>query len=109
MKKFFILISLLAGLTFSSLYAQKRPYNVVFDITSKDTVDHKMVMRWVNDISSTDPKANVEVVFYGKSLDMVTKDKSIMAETITKLSQNKNVHFKVCEIAMKNNNVDKNQ
>jgi hypothetical protein len=28
------------------------------------------------------PKANVEVVFYSKSLDMVTKDKSVVADPL---------------------------
>ena len=89
--------------------AQKAPYNVVFDVTSKDTVVHQMVMRWVKEILSTAPDANIEVVFYAKSLDMVTKDKSIVADGVLKYAATKNVSFRVCEVAMKNNNVEKNQ
>ncbi len=85
------------------------PYNVVFDMTSKDTVDHKMVLRWVNEVLTANPNANVEVVFYAKSLDMVTKDKTTVADGIKKLSDKKNVAFKVCEVAMKNNNVTHDQ
>jgi len=108
MKKFVFALSIMLS-AWHFIYAQKAPYNVVFDITSKDTVVHQMVMRWVREILTADPKANVEVVFYSKSLDMVTKDKSVVADSVMKYAANKNVKFRVCEVAMKNNNVDKSQ
>ena len=89
--------------------AQKAPYNVVIDVTSKDTVVHHMVMNWVKEITNADPNANVEVVFYGKSLDMITKDRSVVADSVIKYAGNKNVKFRVCAIALKNNNIDKSQ
>ena len=89
--------------------AQSAPYNVVFDVTTKDTIVHQMVIRWVKEILSTSPTANVEIVFYAKSLDMITKDKSVVAGDVIQLAANKNVSFKVCEVAMKNNMVEKNQ
>jgi intracellular sulfur oxidation DsrE/DsrF family protein len=108
MKKIFILYLLLL-LSGSKLFAQKAPYNVVFDVTSKDTVVHQMVMRWVKEVIAADPNANVEVVFYAKSLNMVTKDSSVVADEVMKYAGNKNVAFRVCEVAMKNNKVDKSQ
>lgn len=98
-----------AMLIFCNLYAQKVPYNVVFDITTKDTVVHQMVMRWVSGILKDYPEANIEVVFYGKSLDMITKDRSVVADSVVKYAANKNVSFKVCEVALKNNNIEKSQ
>ena len=92
-----------------SLFAQKAPYKVVFDITSSDTIVHKMVIRWVNEILMTDSTAEIEVVFYAKSLDMITKGKSIVADNVMKLAAGKNVAFRVCEVAMKNNDVVKSQ
>ena len=89
--------------------SQSAPYNVVFDVTSKDTVVHQMVIRWVNEILKSSTKANVEIVFYAKSLDMITNEKSVVADEVIKLAANKNVSFKVCEGAMKNNSVDKSQ
>jgi intracellular sulfur oxidation DsrE/DsrF family protein len=89
--------------------AQSRPYNVVFDLTSKDTVDHKAVIRWLKEISASDPKAKLEVVFYAQSLDMVTQGKSIVEKDVSELAKNKNIAFRVCAIAMKNNHVEKNQ
>ena len=92
-----------------ALHAQNRPYNVVFDITSKDTNDQKAVIRWVSAISQGDPTAKLEVVLYGQSLDMVVKDRSVVADAVQGLTSNKNVTFKVCNIAMKHHNLDKSQ
>jgi uncharacterized protein len=108
MKKFIFLLSIMLSI-WHFMYAQKTPYNVVFDITSKDTVVHQMVMRWVAGILKDYPAANIEVVFYGKSLDMITKDRSVVADSVMKYAANKNVAFKVCEVALKNNNIDKSQ
>ncbi len=107
MKKLMLILLLLAGNNL--LNAQEVAYNVVFDITSKDTVVHQMLMRWVNEISKEHPDANLEVVFYGKSLDMITKDKSAFSADISRLTANKKVSFTVCEAAMKRNNVEKSQ
>lgn len=103
-----IIITCLFLLSFNFSFAQSTPYKVVFDLTSKDTVDHQMVIRWINGIIKSTPDANIEVVFYAKSLDMVT-DKSVVAEDVKKLATNNNVAFKVCEVAMKNNNIEKSQ
>jgi uncharacterized protein len=107
MKK--ILFTILFLSCFSVLLAQKAPYNVVIDITSPDTLTHKMAMNWVREITEMNPNANVEMVFYGKSLPMITKDKSIVADAVKKYAEKPNVSFKVCEVAMKNNNVEGSQ
>lgn len=91
------------------LFAQEKPYNVVFDITSKDTVDHRMVMRWVSDIAETYPNSNIEVVFYGKSFDMIVQGKSMDAETVMNLVKKKNVTFNACAIALQRNKIEKSQ
>jgi intracellular sulfur oxidation DsrE/DsrF family protein len=84
-------------------------YRVVFDLTSKDSVDQKNILRWLNEISKSDPAAMLEVVLYGQSLDLVIKDRSPAPETISGLIANKNVSFKVCKVAMKNQHVDISQ
>ncbi|MDX2046108.1 MAG: DsrE family protein [Chitinophagaceae bacterium] len=109
MKKY-IMITALFTLASSFLMAQDRPYNVVFDLTSGDTAEHQTVIRWINLILQGHPDAKLEVVFYGKSLGMVTKDRSVVADGITKLTaSNKNVSFKVCSIAMKRHKIEKDQ
>ena len=89
-------------------YAQK-PYKVVFDLTSKDTADQKTVIRWIRGIMQSNPDAQLEVVLYGQSLDMVTKDKSTLDKDIQEVTTNKNISFKVCEAAMRRHNLDKTQ
>ncbi len=106
-KLLFSTLLLLTVYTFSA--AQKAPYNVVFDVTTADTVVHQMVIRWINEIITADPKANVEIVYYAKSLGMVTQGKSVVAADVQKFAAMKNVTFNVCEVAMKNNNVEKSQ
>jgi len=107
MKKLFSIF--FCVLIYLSSNGQKAPYNVVFDVTSKDTVVHHMVIHWVEEIMESDPSAKIEIVFYSKSLDMITKDKSVVADQVMKYSANKNISFRVCAIAMKNNNVQKSQ
>src|SRR5215218_9365181 len=104
MKQLLVFICLVTTNTF--LHAQPVPYNVVFDLTSKDTNDHKAVIRWLDGISKEKPDAKLEVVLYGQSLDMVQKEKSTVAPMIAQLTQNKNITFKVCAAAMKRHNVD---
>ncbi|MDQ6609399.1 MAG: DsrE family protein [Bacteroidota bacterium] len=107
MKPLFAFICLLVSATV--LQAQTVPYNVVFDLTSKDTNDHKMVVRWLTDISKERPDAKVELVLYGQSLDMVQKGKSTVAAALQQLAQNKNISVKVCAAAMRHNSIDSAQ
>jgi intracellular sulfur oxidation DsrE/DsrF family protein len=106
MKKMIALAALLLLIN-GLLAAQATGYKVVFDITSKDTMAHKAVIRWVNEISNNNPGAQLEVVFYGQSLDMVVKNKSAFNDAVTKLAAGKTVAFRVCAIALKNHNIDR--
>jgi intracellular sulfur oxidation DsrE/DsrF family protein len=88
------------------LHAQQPDYKVVFDLTSKDTLDQRSVIRWLNEISKPNPDAKIEVVMYGQGFNFIL-NKSIYAEAITKLAATENISFKVCDISLKNNKVDK--
>lgn len=102
-------IVFLTGFLFSSflLLAQK-DYRVVFDLTSKDSNDQRAVIRWLNEVSKAEPTAQMEVVMYGQGLDLVTKGKSIVSDDVIHLAQNKNIAFKVCQVAMKAHNLQLN-
>ena len=91
------------------LPAQTSDYKVVFDLTSKDSMDHKAVIRWLSEVSKANPDAKLEVVMYGQGFNMVTKDRTVVSDAVTGLMANKNISFKVCAVSLKNNNVDKNQ
>jgi intracellular sulfur oxidation DsrE/DsrF family protein len=89
--------------------AQRADYKVVFDLTSRDTVDQKSMIRWLKEISESNPDAKMEVVMYAKGLELAVKDKSYVAEDVTRLATNKNITFSVCAVAMKNNNITADQ
>jgi intracellular sulfur oxidation DsrE/DsrF family protein len=91
-----------------ALLAQK-DYKVVFDLTSGDSLSQATAIRWVSGIARVEPDAQVEVVMFGKGLPLIIKDKSVMADSVIALANMKNVAFKVCAIAMKNQKVDKGQ
>jgi intracellular sulfur oxidation DsrE/DsrF family protein len=91
----------------SVVNAQPKPYKIVFDLTSKDTSTHQRVIRWIKGIISAHPDAEIEVVFYGKSLPMVETGQSTVTSDIQKLAAEKNIQFAVCEQAMKVHQVEK--
>ena len=108
--KFSILIVALTlfGLSIrQDVKAQTKEYKVVFDLTSGDSTDHQSIIRWLNGISKGNPNAQLEVVFYGRSLDMVTNGKSTVADAVQSLAKNKNISFRVCEMAMKRHGLTK--
>jgi uncharacterized protein len=107
MKKFIALsISLFVMTLISSAQAD---YKVVFDFTSKDSMDQKAVIRWLNEISKSNPTAQMEVVMYGQGFNLVHKDKSVVADEVVRLAASKNITFKVCAASLKNNNIDVSQ
>jgi intracellular sulfur oxidation DsrE/DsrF family protein len=92
-----------------SQQAQPKPYKVVFDLTSSDPLDQKAVMRWIKEVSGVNPKTEMEVVMYGRGLDLVVSGKSTMASDIADAMKTANVKFSVCAIAMKNQQIEKSQ
>ena len=98
----FVVLSF-AGVTL----AQDGPYNVVFDLTSNDSLAQRSVMRWVNEISTSYPDAKLEVVMYGKGFELVMPERSKYTQDLEKVVNNPNVQFRVCEMALKNNSVPK--
>ena len=108
MKKNFA-ITLLMIFTMQIIQAQTTDYKVVFDLTSKDSLDYKALMRWLNEVTTLSPEAKLEVVMYGQGAHMVMKGKSPVEDAMTKISANKNVSFKVCAISLKNQNIDKTE
>jgi intracellular sulfur oxidation DsrE/DsrF family protein len=88
---------------------QAKPYKVVFDLTSADPLDQRAVIRWIKEISDVNPKTEMEVVMYGRGLDLVLSGKTTMASDIAEAMKAAKVRFNVCAIAMKNQQVDKSQ
>jgi len=85
----------------------QHPYRVLFDLTSRDSLDQKAVVRWIREVSAASPNVQIEVVMYGKGFELVMPSKSTVIKDVETALKNPNVSFKVCEIAMKNNQLDK--
>ena len=95
----------LVSLGFVRTHTRTASYRVVFDLTSRDTLDQKAVMRWIKEVSTSSPDAQMEVVMYAKGFELVMPERSALIADVKEAMKNPNVTFKVCAIALKNNNV----
>lgn len=107
MKRILLVGAILLAIV-TQLFAQTKPYNVVFDLTTGDSATPQRVVRWINGILAGDQDAKIEVVFYGKALPMAKTAQISVASDVKGLAAGKNVIFAVCEQAMKIHNVEKN-
>jgi len=89
--------------------AQNKDYKVVFDLTSKDTLNQQSLLREMNLIKAGNPDAKVEAVIYGQGLGLIKKDESSQSAEIQQLLAMKDVSIKVCALAMKRQKVDESQ
>jgi uncharacterized protein len=102
-----VLSAALLGLGFVN--HQPRPYRVAFDLTSRDSLDQKAVMRWIREVTAASPQVEMEVVMYGKGFELVMPERSTVTADVQTAMKNPRVAFKVCEIAMKNNQIERSQ
>jgi intracellular sulfur oxidation DsrE/DsrF family protein len=105
----FLLAGLFALFTPGLVQAQDHPYRVVFDLTSRDTLEQKAVLRWIKEVGNASSAAQIEVVMYAKGFDLVMPERSAYIAEVKDAMKNPNVAFRVCAIALKNNGVDKSQ
>lgn len=98
-KKIIILLSLV--IIVCNLFAQKKDYKVVFDMSTRDSLSQQAVVREVQLIKDNNPVAKMEVVVYGQGINLVLKDKSTQAATISKLAADNNIDFTVCAFTLK--------
>src|SRR6478672_8650240 len=104
-----LVIALVGLVTVGFVQSQRQPYRVVFDLTSRDTLDQKAVLRWLREVGTSSPNAQMEVVMYAKGFELVMPERSAFIADVKDAMKNPNVSFRVCAIALKNNNVDKSQ
>jgi uncharacterized protein len=104
-----LFVGLLALLTPAFVQAQRQPYRVVFDLTSRDSLEQKAVLRWLREVGTSSPDAQMEVVMYAKGFELVMPERSAYIAEVKEAMKSPNVTFKVCAIALKNNNVQVSQ
>ena len=106
MKNFFIAVAILFA---CNLYAQDSNYKVVFDMTSKDSMNQQSLLRQLNIIRELNPSSQLEVVMYGQGVNLALKDGASQPSAVTKLLEDKNISFKVCGIALERLKIDKSR
>jgi uncharacterized protein len=89
--------------------AQSKNYKVVFDMSSRDTVNQQAIVREIGLITGASPDAKLEVVIYGQGLDLAIKDRSPQQSAIQKIITDNKASFKVCAMTMKRNNIEPSQ
>ena len=104
-----LFIGLLALASLGFIRPQRQAYRVVFDLTSRDTLDQKAVLRWIREVGTSSPDAEMEVVMYGKGFELVMPERSSYVADVKEAIRNPKVTFKVCAIALRNNNIDRSQ
>ena len=104
-----LVVGLFAMLSLGLVQAQRQPYRVVFDLTSRDTLEQKAVLRWIREVGTSSPDAQMEVVMYAKGFELVLPERSPYIAEVKEAMKSPNVTFKVCAIALKNNNVATSQ
>ena len=104
-----LLVGLLGLLTAGFVQSKRQPYRVVFDLTSRDSLEQKAVLRWLREVRSSSPNAQMEVVMYAKGFELVMPERSAYIAEVKDALKNPNVSFKVCAMALRNNSIDKSQ
>ncbi len=108
--KALLLVGAIAIAAVGANHQAPQPYRVAFDLSSRDTVDQKAMLRTISEITATaDPAEQVEVVMYGKGLELVLPERSVYIAQVRQLMTERHVAFRVCAIAARNNGVDKSQ
>ena len=95
MKYFFFLITAITILN-TNADAQKKKHKIVFDISTTDTAAYSLLIRQVNNVLNVAPSSKIEVVFYGKAVYALVKDKTTVKEKIDDLVNNKHVVIAAC-------------
>ena len=112
MKTLLVLVSVLAiaaAVMHGQAVRSAQPYKVVFDLTSDDPLDQTAVLRWLREVGNANPQTDMEVVMYGRGLALVMPERSARIDEVKEALARPHVSFKVCEIAMKNQKVDRSQ
>jgi hypothetical protein len=108
MKKYSLCICILM-LICPFIKAQTGSYKVVFDMSSRDSINQQAIVREIALITGASPDAKLEVVIYGQGLDLAVKNRSVQQPAVEKIIASNKATFKVCAMTMKRNNIDSTQ
>jgi uncharacterized protein len=102
-----ILLAIIVSVSVES-FAQNKIHNVVFHLTTPDTLAYRTLTKQLSNVLAVWPKANIEVVVHNKGLGFVIKEKSQFEPEINTLV-GKGVKFVVCENSLQRQKLSKDQ
>jgi intracellular sulfur oxidation DsrE/DsrF family protein len=110
MKKLFLILLtyFFVGFGFAQTSQGGGPHKIVFQLTTADTVFHKALMKQLDNILRIAPDSKLEIVCHGPGLEMLMKEKCIVAPTIEAFTM-RGVEFVACEFSLKQRKVEKSQ
>ena len=88
---------------------QPKPYKVVFDLTNLRSARPDRRVALAPRSARAQFAVGDKVVIYGRGHALVVPGRSAMTDDVKQAIAGPHVSFKVCEIAMRNQNVDKSQ
>jgi intracellular sulfur oxidation DsrE/DsrF family protein len=91
------------------VHAQTNNYKVVFDMSSRDSINQQAIVREIGLITGASPDAKLEVVIYGQGLELAIKNRTSQQPAVEKIIASNKATFKVCAMTMKRNNIDSTQ
>lgn len=83
-------------------------YKIVFQLSTKDTMAHKALIKQLKNILSVAPSTKIKVVCHGPGLEMVTTSKTTVLKGIQAATVS-GVDFVACEFSLKERNVQKTE
>lgn len=107
--KYILLLSALTFIFSIGSSAQKKQLKIIFDISASDTAEQSTVFRQVNNVLKASPKAKIEVVFHGKAVYALVKDKTTFQDKIEELANKKQVVFAACNNSLIRLNLSKSE
>jgi uncharacterized protein len=107
MKKYLLFIGFI--LLINTVANAQANYKVVFDMSSRDSINQQAIVREIGLITDANPNAKLEVVIYGQGLDMAVNGRSPQQAGVEKIISSGKASFKVCAMTMKRNNISKDQ
>jgi intracellular sulfur oxidation DsrE/DsrF family protein len=108
MRKYFLCFCIIMLMS-PFVHAQSSNYKVVFDMSSRDSINQQAIVREIGLITGASPDAKLEIVIYGQGLDLAVKNRSVQQPAVEKIIASKQATFKVCAMTMKRNNIDSTQ
>lgn len=94
---------------FCALHAQTKQHRIVFEITTPDTAQQRVLLRQINNVLKDAAGTRIEVVCHGPAIFMLVKDKTVLLPIMDELKNKQHVDFAACNNSMRKNNIESSQ